>query len=509
VSALTTSSAQGPGTGIFARYADRAAVGDVVPFYDGGSYHLFCLTPPDGSLYFPERLRTTWRHLRSDDLVHWEQLPDALAPGGDGDPDRDGIWTGSVIRAGGQLHIFYTGHTLLGDLPQSVCHATSEDGITWTKDPLNPISVPDLGRFEGKDWRDPFVFWNEPEQRYWMLLSTRSGGHPAVSRGAVALQTSADLSHWTQAQELYGTFLTHCPECPEIFQLGDRWILGYSRFTDRRGTVYRVADNPRGPWHHFSTEGPDGTNWYAAKSLTDQAGRRIAFGWIPDRNPAPSATTGIWLWGGDLAVPRQLSLDGRGELVMTVPDELSAGEGRAVSYTASFGSGDWRQIAGPGGLEFTASSAGGFGYCILRPEAACGQYSLSVTVSEGQDAAIFGLAVQTNEQLDCGAAVLCYPSERRVCAVDLTAARSELANEYEKATTEYASVTESCLPGTAFDVMTFRVVVREDVVEAFVADSVCLTYRLSRAQSGSIALLIQDGSASFTQIGGHLVGRSG
>ena len=506
MSALITSSAQGPGTGIFARCADQAAVGDVIPFYDGEAYHLFCLTPPDGSLYFPERLRTTWRHLRSDDLVHWEQLPDALVPGGDGDPDRDGTWTGSVITAHGQFHIFYTGHTLLGDLPQSVCHATSDDGVSWIKDPLNPISVPDLGRFERKDWRDPFVFWNEHEQRYWMLLSTRSGGHPAVSRGVVALQTSTDLVSWTQAQEFYETFLTHCPECPEIFQLGDRWILGYSRFTDRRGTVYRVSDSPRGPWHNFSTEGPDGVNWYAAKSLTDQAGRRIAFGWVPDRNPAPSATTGIWLWGGDLAVPRQLSLDSRGELVMGLPAEIAPDTGSQVSYAASFGSGDWSQTAGEEGLEFAGSSVGGFGYCILRPAGTDGQYSLSVTVSGGQDAAIFGLAVQTNEQLDCGAAVLCYPSERRVCAVDLTAARSELANEYEKATTEYASVTENCLPGAAFDAVTFRVVVRDDVIEAFVADSVCLTYRLSTAQAGSIALLIQDGSARFAQIRGQVVG---
>jgi beta-fructofuranosidase len=508
VSALTTSSAQGRGNGIFTRYTDRAPIGDVIPFYDDGAYHLFCLTPPDGSLYFPERLRTTWRHLRSDDLVHWDELPEALVPGGDGDPDRDGAWTGSVIRAGGLLHIFYTGHTLLGDLPQSVCHATSTDGISWSKDPLNPVSVPDLGRFEGKDWRDPFVFWHESEQRYWMLLSTRSGGHPAVSRGVVALQTSADLSSWTEAEELYGTFLTHCPECPEIFRLGDRWILGYSRFTDRRGTVYRVADNPRGPWHHFSTEGPDGTNWYAAKSLTDEAGRRIAFGWVPDRNPAPSATTGMWLWAGDLAVPRQLSLDSRGEVAMSLPGEFSARLGPEVSYRPSFGSGLWSQAGGPGGLELAASSAGGFGYCILHPDRGADQYSVSVTVSEAQDAAIFGLAVQTNERLDSGVAMLCYPSERRVCAVDLTAARSELANEYEKATTEYASVTESCLPAAAFDVMTLRVVVREDVVEAFVADTVCLTYRLPTAQSGAVALLIQDGSARFTEIRGQLVGQS-
>jgi len=129
-----------------------------------------------------------------------------------------------------------------------------------------------------------------------------------------------------------------------------------------------------------------------------------------------------------------------------------------------------------------------------------------VTVRGGQDAAIFGVAVQTDEQLDCGAAVLCYPSEGRVCAVDLTALRSEVANEYEKAVSEYASVAESSLPLAAFDEITIRVVVRGDVVEAFVADTVCLTYRLPAAAAGSVALVIQDGSAQFTQVRGQLVG---
>jgi beta-fructofuranosidase len=502
-----TSSVPASGAGTFTRYADQAPVGDVIPFFDDGTYHIFCLTPPAGTLYFPDRLRTTWRHLRSTDLVRWEQLPDALAPGGDGDPDRDGVWTGSVLRAGDDLHIFYTGHTLEGEIPQSVCHATSQDGISWTKDPRNPISVPDPGRFEGKDWRDPFVFWNHLEQRYWMLLSSRSTAHPAASRGVVAVQTSDDLVCWTEAEELYEAFLTHCPECPEIFPAGQKWVLGYSRFTDRRGTVYRVADNPRGPWQHFTTEGLDSAHWYAAKSLTDAAGRRIAFGWVPDRNPVPSATTGNWLWGGDLAVPRELTMNDHGQLVMRLPAEIGSPLGGEFPYTPDYGTGEWSAKPGDTVSSFEVEASCSFGYCVLRPAEQARQHVISVRVSGAADAAIFGLAVQTNEQLDCGVAILCYPREQRVCAVDLTAARSEVANEYEKAATEYASVAESSLAGTAFDEVVIRVVVREDIVEAFVADTVCLTYRLSSYEAGSIALLIQDGSARFTDVRGQHLGK--
>jgi beta-fructofuranosidase len=332
-----------------------------------------------------------------------------------------------------------------------------------------------------------------------MLLSTRSAAHPAVSRGVVALQTSADLTTWSPAEELYETFLTHCPECPEIFELDGTWVLGYSRFTDRRGTIYRFAGNPRGPWHHFDTEGPDGINWYAAKSLTDDAGRRIAFGWVPDRNPQPSATTGHWLWAGDLAVPRQLGLNKDRQLAMTIPAEVTRSLGGDLQLLARHGTGTWTQEPDPG-ASFRVEAGGGFGYCILETDANAANYAVSVTVTGASAAAIVGIAVQTDEQLDRGAAVLCYPREQRLAAVDLTAARSEIANEYEKATTEYAPVAEAFLPAASFDPIVIRVVVRSDVVEAFVADTVCLTYRLSIREAGPIALLIQDGSATFTDI---------
>jgi hypothetical protein len=37
---------------------------------------------------------------------------------------------------------------------------------------------------------------------------------------------------------------------------------------------------------------------------------------------------------------------------------------------------------------------------------------------------------------------------------------------------------------------------------------VCLTYRLPTAVAGSVALLIQDGSARFTDVRGQLVGHA-
>jgi|GEM_PF-6126807 len=52
----------------------------------------------------------------------------------------------------------------------------------------------------------------------------------------------------------------------------------------------------------------------------------------------------------------------------------------------------------------------------------------------------------------------------------------------------YARVAEACLPGHSFDALTFPIVVRGDVIEAFAAGTVCLIYRLPTAAAGSVAL---------------------
>ena len=88
-------------------------------------------------------------------------------------------------------------------------------------------------------------------------------------------------------------------------------------------------------------------------------------------------------------------------------------------------------------------------------------------------------------------------ANKRVCAVDLTAVRSELANEYED--DEYAPVAESFVATAAFDPLRVQVVVRGDL-EAFISSSACLSYRLVSPEPGLIALLVQDGSASFTSV---------
>jgi len=80
--------------------------GDAIPFFHEGRYHLYYLEAPTGKLDQPERGRTPWRHVVSDDLVHWQDLGIVLPLGTREEADPDGIWTGSVVARDGRIYIF-------------------------------------------------------------------------------------------------------------------------------------------------------------------------------------------------------------------------------------------------------------------------------------------------------------------------------------------------------------------------------------------------------------------
>lgn len=49
-----------------------------------------------------------WGHVKSKNLVHWEHLPIALAPGDT--CDTGGCFSGSAVDNNGELTLIYTGH---------------------------------------------------------------------------------------------------------------------------------------------------------------------------------------------------------------------------------------------------------------------------------------------------------------------------------------------------------------------------------------------------------------
>jgi predicted small lipoprotein YifL len=76
-----------------------------------------------------------WGHAKSKDLVHWEHLPIALAPSELYElHERGGCFSGSAVDDNGVLTLLYTATVLKdGQLIQTQCLATSDDGITFEK----------------------------------------------------------------------------------------------------------------------------------------------------------------------------------------------------------------------------------------------------------------------------------------------------------------------------------------------------------------------------------------
>ncbi len=155
----------------------NAWVGDPMPFYDNGRFHIFYLYDqrPAPATFHP------WYSATTTDLVNYTDNGEAIACGADGSHE-DALGTGSVFKDGNTYYAFYTGHN--GDLdPKEIIYwATSTDLKTWTKDTQHSFRAPD--GYDRNEFRDPIVF--KEGNAYKMLLSTRADIGSGVWKAVVA-----------------------------------------------------------------------------------------------------------------------------------------------------------------------------------------------------------------------------------------------------------------------------------------------------------------------------------
>ncbi len=286
-----------------------------------GRYHLFFQYNPDGAYH----ANIHWGHAVSDDLVHWRELPIAIAPTPNS-PDRGGVFSGCMVDDEGAPRAIYTGVNETYDV-QVQCLATGNDDLTqWTKHPANPIigSAPaELG--QTRDFRDPFV-WRGDDGWYLILAS-----HIVGVGGAVLLYKSDDLVNWRYLHPLFvGDKARNGRnfECPNFFPLSDKWVLIVSAQLNHApsSTLYFVGrfENER-----FMPEREgvyDAGYSYASLVHRDEAGRPLIYSWIREgRSVAEQKAAG---WTGVQAAPRVLSLDERNRLCSRPVPELEALRGR-------------------------------------------------------------------------------------------------------------------------------------------------------------------------------------
>ncbi|WP_200984516.1 glycoside hydrolase family 32 protein [Paenibacillus sp. Soil787] len=191
-------------------------------FYKG-EYHLFYQHHP----YSPYWDDMHWGHVKSVDLVHWTELPIALAPSEE--YDRDGCFSGSAIEKDGMLYLMYTGNRWTGtnrdtDFKQVQCLAISLDGITFDIWPCNPVidRAPE-GDIHPHHFRDPKV-WKHGGY-YYCVLGSRTKEH----LGQVLLYRFNDMFNWefigVPAKVNQGDNRGYMWECPDLFSLDGHDVL--------------------------------------------------------------------------------------------------------------------------------------------------------------------------------------------------------------------------------------------------------------------------------------------
>lgn len=283
-------------------------VGDTIPFAHDGKFYIYYLHDErKGNTQDEYGYRTSWNLLITEDGVNIKDCKVVL-PVGEYDDADYACYTGSVIEGNdGKFHMFYTAQNNYnpkyhrdGKPLQYVAHAISTDLKNWEKLPELTFGA-DERIYEPFDWRDPFVFYNEEEKCFDMLLAARLRGASEKNGGCVGLCRSYDLLHWEAKEPFYNpeSYMTH--ECPDLFKLGNKWYLVYSTFSEKFVTHYRMSDKLSGPWTSPIEDTFDGRAFYAAK--TAQVGdKRMAFAWVPTKRG--ESDFGQYEWGGNFIVHR-------------------------------------------------------------------------------------------------------------------------------------------------------------------------------------------------------------
>ncbi len=230
-------------------------------YYDG-EYHLFY------------QWEGPWGHAVSTDMIHWQQLTEALTP--DAHAGGHSVYSGSCVVDYNNTAGFKTGendviiaiYTINNDGMESQALAYSNDrGRTFTAYAGNPVMATEY------DKRDPKVFWYESDSKWVMALHNKFG---------VDFYSSPNLKDWTYMSRIEGF-----NECPDIFELpvdGDpkntKWIL-----LDASNTGYRLGQFDGTAFIPETAGMPIdfGRNHYATQTFSNiprSDGRTIQMAWM-------------------------------------------------------------------------------------------------------------------------------------------------------------------------------------------------------------------------------------
>ena len=367
-------------------------MGDVMPFYDDGVmniYHLQDTTGSNSIFYHPIARITTSDYVNYTDCGVSLGFDDAdegsefYHPEATKSPDA-ALGTGSVIKdTQGNYHFFYTGHNDNGQeeglkYNEVIRHAKSYDNQkTWVKDRDDENKDYELNLYGYEnDFRDPYVYYDGEDEKYYMLVTTRDYG-----RGVIKRYSATDLDARTEEWKDEGVFFFYYDgdynmECPSYVEWNGFYYLAYSEQGANRVTHYRYRTERDGEWKRFELDSIDNSGFYAGR--LEKAGDELyAFAWCARLS---GGSVGGFDWGGNLVVHKMVQLE-NGELRAVMTDGVKNAFNTQVKYRFGGVNDECKEVSFSGG-EFSSRCLEKLGRHVTR---------MSFTVSCGDGSGDFGI----------------------------------------------------------------------------------------------------------------------
>lgn len=465
---------------------EDAWVGDLIPYYDNGIYYAFYLHDPRirGKEYAEE---TTWHLATTADFKEMNYQGVAIARGAD-DRSNKNIYTGSVVKdQNGVYHAFYTAYNpdvkVNGKSIQSVMQAVGTD-LTRLKTAEDFLFLADGKKYEQFDWRDPYVFWHQEENCYYMLLAARRKNGGDLRGGVIALCKSEDLYEWTYEEPFYEPRMYITMECPEVFRMGNYWYMVFSTFSDRFTTHYRMAESLAGPWIIPEDDIFDTRANYAIKTASDGK-RRYAFGWIASKYGA--CDFGPWEWGGTMVIHEIKQNEVTGHLYV-VPTEAMKNHYNHETETSQLTYYNCIHQDSPK-PEIESETLGSVLFDLPKD---CFSLEMEIEVKQARE---FGIALHTDAGMERGY-FLRMNSSRHEMAWDMWPRSEKGLYQWQiKGDVPYQVETARVLPvGNTFRILVIR---EEDICVVYVNDQVAMSTRMYDHKDGMAGLYIVQGKAKL------------
>lgn len=286
--------------------------------YYNGYWHVFYQSYPFG----PVHGLKSWNHMRSKDLVHWENLGLGLNP--DFEYDKNGAYSGSALQIGDKLFIMYNGNSRDENWVRHPYQlgAWMDENNRIEKLPEPLITQPD---HVTEHFRDPQIIKHKDE--YYAIIGAQDA---AQKDGRISIYRSKDLKNFEDLGYLHFTDenMGYMIECPSLVFINDKPVLifcpqGMDKnicpYDNIYPNNYVIGDSVKLDAGRFEASDKtvrnldEGFDVYASQAFNAPDGKAYLISWTG--LPEIEYPTDKENWAHCLSQVKELSLTDKGELI--------------------------------------------------------------------------------------------------------------------------------------------------------------------------------------------------